>query len=116
MPQETIISVPATSNSKPILRAVDAAAKALRLLVTLRAELKSFPGSTHWHLKQGRHPGTLEITWWPKERKLWIKVQAGRTATWIDELAPRLKRKIEAHLRLPRRLEKSTKKRTVVSD
>jgi hypothetical protein len=116
MPQELVIPIVARYDSETILHAIDMAAIEIGLSVTLRAELKSFPGSTHWHVKQGRQPGTLEITWWPKKRKLWIKVQAGRTAAWIDEIAPRLKRKIEAHLHLPRRLEKSTKKRTVVSD
>ncbi|MGA2229927.1 MAG: hypothetical protein ABSH22_03285 [Tepidisphaeraceae bacterium] len=110
MPQELVIPIVARYDSETILHAIDMAAIEIGLSVTLRAELKSFPGSTHWHVKQGRQPGTLEITWWPKERKMWIKVQAGRTAPWIDEIAPRLKRKIESHLRRADRQKNWTEK------
>jgi len=96
---EIDIHVPLTASQSQIIRAVEEIAARQDLEITLRAELKSFPGSTHWHFKRGRQSGTLEITCWPKGRKLWIKVQAGRTAAWIDEMSPRLKREIERRLR-----------------
>jgi hypothetical protein len=58
------------------------------LLLTMKGTLKTYPGCTHWHYKNGREPGTLELTLWPARRRLWIKVQAGRAAPWIDQLLP----------------------------
>ncbi|HEY2981375.1 MAG TPA: hypothetical protein VGJ22_09365 [Anaerolineales bacterium] len=55
--------------------------------------LASYPGCVHWHYKQGKQGGTLEITWW--EPRLWIKVAAGRSADWIMECIPQIKRAIE---------------------
>jgi hypothetical protein len=60
------------------------------LLLTMKGTLKTHPGCTHWHYKNGREPGTLELTLWPARRRLWIKVQAGRAAPWIDQLLPAL--------------------------
>jgi hypothetical protein len=98
MSKEIILRVPANIALDQIEPAIDSVVIDLDLTVALRGSLKSFPGSTHWHLKRGRERGTLEITWWPKCRKLWINIQAGRTAPWIDEVAPRLKQEIEARL------------------
>ena len=49
-----------------------------------------YPGSRHWHYRRGRERGTLEITFWPAQRRLWLKVAAGRTSAWITELLPSL--------------------------
>ena len=61
---------------------IDHIAAELGLSVTLRDTLKSFPGSIHWHLKQGKSRGVLEVTVW-KDRA-WLSVQDGRTGDWID--------------------------------
>jgi len=98
MSVEIAIRVPDGIRPDKIVSAVDRTIVDLGLIVTIRGSLKSFPGSTHWHLKRGRGRGTLEATWWPGMRKLWIKIQAGRTAQWIEEIAPRFKREIESRL------------------
>src|ERR1700722_16350196 len=89
------VQIPANAVLERITVALDAAVGESGLTVVLLGTLKTFPGRVHWHLKRGRERGTLEITWWPKQRKLWIKVQAGRTAAWIDEMTPRLKKAIQ---------------------
>jgi hypothetical protein len=38
----------------------------------------------------------LEITVWPKGRRVWLKVQAGRRAPWIEEVIERVRDRVEA--------------------
>jgi hypothetical protein len=76
----------------PVL--AEAAAADCGLTIALRGTLKTYPGCIHWHFKSGAQRGTLELTWWPKTRRLWIKVHAGRTAPWIDKCAAKLKRRL----------------------
>jgi hypothetical protein len=98
MSKEIVIPVPPTIASEKIIGIIDKAAIDLGLAMTMRATLKSFPGSTHWHLKRGHERGTLEMTWWPQRKKLWLKIHTGRMATWIDKVAPQLKREIESRI------------------
>jgi len=59
----------------------------------------SFLGSIHWHYKRKGQKGTLELTLYAAERRLWAQVQEGRKAPWIDEELPRLQRAIERELK-----------------
>ncbi len=68
------------------------------LQIALKGTLAKYPGCVHWHLKQGKQRGTLEVTWWPSQRRLWLSIQAGRRADWIEEAAAHLKRAIEEKL------------------
>jgi hypothetical protein len=99
MSEEIGILVPQNVLADKIISVVDRAIVDLGLTAAMRGSLKSYPGSTHWHLKRGIARGTLEITWWPEERRLWIKIQSGRKAPWIDEITPRFKREIESRLK-----------------
>jgi hypothetical protein len=65
------------------------------LRTQLKGTLAAYPGSVHWHFKRGREPGTLEVTWWPRERRAWISVHANRGAPWVEELLPELAAAIE---------------------
>lgn len=98
MSERIDIGVPDHLPADKIISVIERTILGLGLNVMMRGTLKTFPGSTHWHTKRGRGRGTLEITWWPTERKLWIKIQAGRTAAWIEEIAPRLKNQVESLL------------------
>jgi len=69
---------------------IEAAFAAAGLRVTLRGTLRSYPGSIHWHLKRGRDAGTLEVTFWPRQRRLWLTIHEGRGAPWMDEAGARL--------------------------
>jgi hypothetical protein len=49
----------------------------------------------HWHFKRAGEKGTLEVTWWPKHRKLWFKVADGREGPWIRTAMERLREQLE---------------------
>jgi hypothetical protein len=74
---------------------VDRACAEAGLLVTMRGTLAAYPGCIHWHVKKEGLPGTLEITWWPKAGRLWIKVANNRDSSWIDAAVGELTRRIE---------------------
>ena len=78
------ISLPVDIRDEQVEQAVDQAIANAGLIVTLRDTLKAFAGCIHWHVKNGRESGTLEITFWPQERRAWFSVQSGRTAPWIE--------------------------------
>ena len=77
---------------------VEACCTAEGLTLTLKGTLVKYPGCVHWHFKRGRPSGTVELTWWPQQRRLWISVQAGRRGEWIEETTVRLKQTIEGTL------------------
>ncbi len=54
------------------------------LRVTRKGALAAYPGCRHWHLKREGEPGTLEVTAWPSQRRLWLAVHANRSSAWID--------------------------------
>ncbi|HEU5314907.1 MAG TPA: hypothetical protein VFX49_02270 [Chloroflexota bacterium] len=66
------------------------------LRVALKGTARAHPGSIHWHLKRGRERGTLEVTLWPSQRRLWLSVHDNRGAPWIDEMLPDLKEALAA--------------------
>jgi hypothetical protein len=73
------------------------------LSVAMKGSLASYPGCVHWHYKDKDHrKGTLEITLYPKDRRIWAQVQDGRRAPWIDAEIPRLRRAIEGKLQQAR--------------
>lgn len=69
------------------------------LRITLRGSLTAYPGCMHWHLKHGADKGTLEITLWPPQRRLWFKVTSNRNGSWIAAAIERLMSCIEGALR-----------------
>jgi hypothetical protein len=82
--REIEIRLVSASNRKTE-RIIDHAIADSGLNVTLRATLRKFPGCIHWHVKRGKESGTLEITFWPQERRAWFTIQDSRTAEWIEE-------------------------------
>jgi hypothetical protein len=69
------------------------------LHVAMKGSLSSYPGSIHWHFKNKKERGTLELTLHLPQRRIWAQVQDGRKAPWIDvELGP-LQRAVERELR-----------------
>lgn len=93
------IPLPADLDCITFERIIEEAVAESGLQVSLRGSLKKFPGCIHWHLKKGRTPGTLEITWWPQQRRAWFTVQSGRTAPWITGEIARLGKMIRVRLR-----------------
>ncbi len=70
-----------------VAEAVEWAVAAEGLHVHSRGSLGKYPGCIHWHCRVGGQPGTLEITWWPREQRLWLAVHSNRTAAWIERAA-----------------------------
>jgi hypothetical protein len=70
------------------------------LQLSRKGSLSTYPGSIHWHYKRTGQTGTLEITLLAEERRIWLQVQAGRRATWIDRELPAIHREIEKRCRL----------------
>jgi hypothetical protein len=93
----TELEVPLSNMLDPAIvdGVVEARAARLGLRATLKGTLARYPGCVHWHFKQRRERGTLEVTWWPQGRRLWLSVQAGRTAVWIEAAAADLKTALE---------------------
>jgi hypothetical protein len=67
-----------------IAQAIDDAIVQAGLSTTLRGSLKKYPGCIHWHARNGRESGTLEITLWPQQHRAWFTIQDGRAAPWIE--------------------------------
>jgi hypothetical protein len=65
------------------------------LIAAMRGTLATYPGCIHWHFKRAGERGTLEVTWWPKNRKLWFKVADGREGSWIRGAMERLRDRLE---------------------
>ena len=78
------LAVPESWTDEDVVRFVEHTALTAGLTVASRGSLRSYPGCVHWHLTKAGSKGTLEPTWWPKKRRLWLKVHAGREAPWID--------------------------------
>jgi hypothetical protein len=81
------LEIPLSSkkNCGEIERSIDRAIGDTGMRITLRTSLRKFPGCVHWHVKDGRKAGTLEITFWPEQRRAWFSIQSGRRADWIEE-------------------------------
>jgi hypothetical protein len=95
---EIEVALPDTADDESVVAAVEEAAGHEELSVTMKGRLASYSGSTHWHFKRGKERGTLEATYWPARRRLWLSIQAGRTAAWVEECASRLRGAIEFRL------------------
>jgi hypothetical protein len=92
---EVELQIPKGVESKTVPGIVEEVCASNELTCALKGTLVSYPGSIHWHFKQGKQRGTLEITWWESEHRLWFKVTSGRTSAWIQKSLPQLKEQIE---------------------
>lgn len=65
---------------------------------SMKGGLRTYPGCVHWHYKKGAATGTIEVTAWSVERRVWLSVQSGRTAPWIAGALPRIRAVLESRL------------------
>ena len=77
-------------NSAAIARTIERAGESCGLSQSMKGSLRKFEGCTHWHFKKPGHSGTIELTMWSQERRVWISVQAGRRADWIKRELPEI--------------------------
>ena len=92
---EVELQIPGGVETETVIRVVEHVCASNELTYSLKGTLVSFPGSVHWHFKRGGQKGTLEMTWWESEHRLWFKVANGRTGEWMLESIPQLKEQIE---------------------
>ena len=74
---------------------IEGACANAQLTCVMKGQTRTHPGAVHWHFKKGKEPGTLEISWWPRERRCWFTMQDGRKGDWSDAMAAKLKPQIE---------------------
>lgn len=101
---EVELQIPADARSDTVVKVVEQVCDENRLICTLKDTLTTYPGCIHWHFKQNKQRGTLEITWWESENRLWFKVARGRMRDWIEESIAKLKKQIETFLLDPKGL------------
>jgi hypothetical protein len=95
---EVELQIPANVSSEIVIEVVEETCISNHLTCALKGTLVNYPGCVHWHYRKDKQKGTLEITWWEVENRLWFKVAKGRTGDWIDEALPNLKKEIESSL------------------
>jgi hypothetical protein len=86
-------------DAKQVEIAVEKCSRDLGLLETMRDTLAKYPGCVHWHFRKPLVNGTLEITSWPSNNKLWISVQDGRRAEWLEHAVPSMERCLQKALK-----------------
>lgn len=47
-----------------------------------KTTLSTYKGSIHWHLKDGKKTGLLEVTYWPQQARLWVDIHDNRRKEW----------------------------------
>jgi hypothetical protein len=81
--KEYPIQVEPHVDAKQVEIAVEKCSRDLGLLNTMRGTLAKYPGCVHWHFRKPLVNGTLEVTSWPSNKRLWISVQqAGVLNGW----------------------------------
>ena len=85
-------------NVERMCRAVESVMSRAGLRRNLKGTLRSYPGCVHWHFGKDGATGTLEITVWPAQRRMWMSVQARRGASWIDNSISQLRVALEREL------------------
>jgi hypothetical protein len=68
------------------------------LILAMKGSLAAYPGCIHWHYKRKKQKGTLELTLFARDRRVWAKVQDGGKALGIEEELPALQWAIERAL------------------
>ena len=98
---ELAVPVPAGAELAHIEQTIENTCAGAGLRRALKNTLASYPGSVHWHYGRAPARGTLELTWWPAQRRLWFKVSAGRAQPWLTRLLPHLQQSLATALAMP---------------
>lgn|ERR1017187_5509185 len=111
--QNIEIELPRGAKLTKVKKTIDATLAAVGLQVSLRGTLKKFPGCMHWHARKAGQSGTLELTLWPQQHRVWMTIQSGRAAEWITEKLPEIQDALQQGLAAhkPPRSSSSTKEK-----
>ena len=96
--KEFELALPANIDPTIAEQVIERCCAAQCLTQSLKGSLKKYPESLHWHFKQKRQRGTLEITLWLRASQIRFKVQEGRQALWIEEIVSTLPGRIAQEL------------------
>ena len=90
--------VPRGSNLEDAEEKIEKSCAGRGLRMMMKKPLGKFPGSIHWHYKKNSEPGTLELTLWCEKHRVWATIHDNRSAEWIEEELPGLRKAIEREL------------------
>jgi hypothetical protein len=96
--QQVEFTVPKTCDLATAVEKIEQVCAAQGLTMSMKTSQAAFPGSTHWHYKNKKLKGTLELTLYIPARRVWANVQSGRKAPWIDALLPVVQLEVESAL------------------
>lgn len=65
-----------------VAQEIEEAIADFRLEITMKTTLSTMHGSIHYHLKQGKAAGVLEVTYWPRKNRLSVEIHDNRLAEW----------------------------------
>jgi hypothetical protein len=97
--REIEFAVPRNADLTQAVQLIEAICARHELILAMEGSLAAYPGCAHWHYKRQDEKGTLELTLFARDRRVWAKIQDGRKAPWIDEELPALQWAIERALR-----------------
>jgi hypothetical protein len=89
------IAIPSGLASEALIAQIERSVTAAGLSLGERMMLRTYPGSSHWHVRQPGTTGVLELTYWPSQPRLWFAVHANRQAAWIAPAIERLRASLE---------------------
>jgi len=90
------VKLPTSLDLERVEALVEQTCRSRGLKSTVKRSLVSYPGSTHWHFKKGKERGTLEVTFWKQERRLWFSIHENRTGSWTTAKSGELKSVLES--------------------
>ncbi len=97
--QEIEFTVPSNCDLSRAGNLIEDVCSGLKLSAGMKGSLATHPGSIHWHFKNGKEKGVLELTLIARDRRIWAQVHSGRRAPWIDVALPKVRRAIEMGLK-----------------
>ncbi|MWC30227.1 hypothetical protein [Paenibacillus sp. MMS18-CY102] len=65
-----------------VIQEIEGVIEQFELNITQKTTLSTLKGSVHYHLKQGKKAGVLEITYWPAKHRLWVEIHDNRSSEW----------------------------------
>lgn len=65
-----------------VIQEIEEVINQFKLNITQKTTLSTMKGSVHYHLKQEKKAGILEITYWPDKHRLWVEIHNNRCYEW----------------------------------
>ncbi|NIK79757.1 hypothetical protein FHS15_004924 [Paenibacillus castaneae] len=80
------LSQPKSLDADIIIQEIEEIINTYGLNITQKTTLSTMKGSIHYHLKQGKEAGVLELTYWPSKNRLWTEIHDNRLADWNKDI------------------------------